>query len=252
MRKQAMFAAALLSLLVPGLARADFVESSRTIGAGVNSFETRLFHERDDVDGVRTRAWRTPFMFIRGLSDHWDFRFESDGLIKQSVREDGERFDSDGIADVSVGLHFHVPGSGEDGGPSMGWLFHVDLASGSSDFRGVGARPSVCFVTEWEFGDGWLLGVKPGIAYYSDEDGRFLAGLFGALLSRAWNERFSTFGEIAFPQIAARGGRGDVVSFNAGASHAISDSIQWNVVFFKGLNERTPDLGMTTGFVFTW
>jgi hypothetical protein len=244
--------AAVAGLCVAGTACADFVESSRTIGAGRTSFEARLLHESDDTDGVRSSIWRTPFMFIRGLDDHWDLRVESDGFIDASVREGGERIETDGFADLSVGLQYHVPGSGEDGRPSMGWLLHVDLASGSSDFRGDGARPSLRFVTEWELGDAWNLGVKPGIAWYSDANGRFAAGRFGALLAKAWSERFSTFGEIAFPQIASDSNGGTLASFNAGASWMLADEVTWNVVAYKGLNERTPDLAVTTGLAFVW
>jgi hypothetical protein len=165
--------------------RPDFVESSQTVGLGRWQIETSVAWEQDEDGAFEASASSTPTLLRYGFAEHWELRFETDGLIDAELRGPGLRVDEDGVADLAVGLKYHVPGSGENGGPSMAWLMHVDLDTGSSAFRGDGARPSLRLVAEWELPNDMSLGVMPGVIYDNGDEGRYAAGESSA----SWSAR---------------------------------------------------------------
>ena len=232
--------------------RPDFVESSLTVGKGRWQVETSVAWENDEDGPFEARAFSTPSLLRYGLAEHWELRFETDGFIDASFRAPGLRLDEDGIADLAVGLKYHVPGTGDDGGASMAWLFHVDLDTGSSAFRGDGARPSVRFVAEWELPNAMSLGLMPGVIYDNGEDGRYVAGIFGVVVGKGWTDRFRTFAEVAMPQIASTADGGTQAALDLGGAYLINNNTQWDFAAAVGLNERTPDFGLTTGLSIRW
>ncbi len=249
-----------LSFLAAGSAQADtiatdrpdFVESSNTVGADRWQIETSFLRETDDDGPFEATGWATPTLLRIGLGENWEARIETDGFVDASLRGPGLRADEDGFSDTSIGLKYHVPGSGENGGPSMAWLFHVDLESGSEAFRGKGARPSVRLVAEWDLGNDWGLGVMPGVAWENGDNGRYVSGIFGAVVGKGWTDRFRTFTEIAMQQIASNEDGGTQATFDVGAAYLLTDNAQWDVAIYKGLNDRTPDLGVTSGLSLRW
>ena len=187
-----------------------------------------------------------------GIAEHWELRFETDGVIDARVRGPGLRADDRGVADLAIGLKYHVLGSGENGGPSTAWLFHVDLPSGARAFRGEGARPSVRWVAEWDLPNDMSLGLMPGVIYDNGDDGRYVAGIFGVVVGKGWTDRFRTFAEIALPQIAGSGDGGTQAALDLGGAYLLSDNAQWDLAASWGLNERTPDFAVTTGLSVRW
>jgi len=232
--------------------RPDFVESSQTVGLGRWQIETSVAWEEDEDGAFEASAFSTPTLLRYGFAEHWELRFETDGFIDAELRGPGLRVDEDGVADLAVGLKYHVPGSGENGGPSMAWLMHVDLDTGSSAFRGDGARPSLRLVAEWELPNDMSLGVMPGVIYDNGDDGRYAAGIFGIVVGKGWTDRFRTFAELAMPQIASSNDGGTQAALNLGGAYLINNNTQWDFAGSVGLNNRTPDLGLTTGLSIRW
>lgn len=228
--------------------RPDFVESSNTVGAGRWQIETSIAYESDKQGGVEANTWSTPTLLRIGMGDYLEARIETDGLLSQDLDGNGVDDSNSGFADTAVGLKWHVPGS-EDSGPSIGVLLHADLDSGSSDFRGDGVRPSLRVVAEWELGDRMSLGIMPGVISDKDDQGeRFTAGIMGAVVGYSINDCSRVFAEVAAEQIAAESHGGDVVNFNIGTAHLLSDDAQVDLAASFGLTDETPEWALTVGY----
>ena len=131
--------------------RPDFVESSNVVGKGRFQVETSIGLDRSRAGGVRERTWATPTLLRYGINDTVELRMESDGLIRQRITDSdsgtGLRQAERGYGDLSLGLKWHALDA-VGNMPSVGLLFHADLASGSAPFRGDGTHPSARMVAE--------------------------------------------------------------------------------------------------------
>lgn len=143
--------------------RPDFVESSRTVGEGRLQFEMSVAGEHDKTDGIKTTTFTTPVLIRYGIAPAWELRLEGDGYTRQETHDSvlSTRDTESGVSETSIGVKWHT----HDGGgaaPSIGWLLHADIESGSRAFRGYGARPSLRAVFEWELPNGFSTGIMPG------------------------------------------------------------------------------------------
>jgi Putative MetA-pathway of phenol degradation len=228
--------------------RPDFVESSNTVGAGHVQIETSVAYEDDTQSGIDSSTWSTPTLLRIGIGDYWEARVETDGFMDQELDGNGIDQSDSGFADVSVGLKWHLPGS-EDCGPSIGFLLHADLETGSDEFKGDGVRPSLRMVAEWELPSDFSFGVMPGVIYDNDEEGeRFTAGILGAVLGYAFSDTTRVFGEVAAQQIASNSHGGDIVTFDIGTVHLLSDDSQIDAAASFGLTDETPEWSVTIGY----
>ena len=90
------------------------------------------------------------------------------------------------------------------------------MDTGQGVFKGRGVRPSLRWVGEWGFEGIQAFGLMAGYASNKDDDNeRFGAGVFGAVLGQQWTSKFRSFFELAAPQIASDTHGGDIVTFNA-------------------------------------
>lgn len=232
--------------------RPDFVESSDVVGKGRVQVETSFALERNRTEASRDRQFTTPTLLRFGTGDDLELRLETDGgtVLRSRNSEDGTTTKTRGYSDVSVGVKWHI-NDGEASTPSTALLLAADLDTGSRAFRGNGTRPSLRWAAEWEMPRGFSLGVMPGLMYDKNEnDRRFVSGIFGIVLDKAWNERFHTFIEFAAPQIARARNGGSTVTFDFGATYLLSKSWQIDTAVFRGLNKNTPDLNWTVGISF--
>ncbi|KQR15516.1 transporter [Xanthomonas sp. Leaf148] len=250
--KSSILASCLVLLCVAGHARAedpiatdrpDFVESSLTVGNHRLQVETSAAWERDaSVDG-----YSTPTLFRYGLGQTWELRLETDGW--QHIDLPGESNIS-GMSDVSLGIKHHLASS-DSGKTSLAWLLHVDLPSGAQALRGHGARPSFRLVAEWDLSDSISAGVMPGVIWDDDGDGhRYTAGILGAVLGKAWNDRVRSFVEVALPQIAKSDDGGSVALLDVGSAWLLNNDVQLDAVYSRGLNDRSPDHALGVGLSF--
>jgi hypothetical protein len=185
----------------------------------------------------------TPTLLRIGLGDTTELRFETDG---RTIEHAGGATTA-GYADTSVGIKWHT--ADQDGAaPSLGWLLHADLPSGSAALRGAGVRPSLRVAAEWELVNGVGFGIMPGVG--TDNDGRGARrgyGILAATVGRDLTERLHGFVELAAPRIARAGRGGTQASVDAGVTWLLAKDIQLDAALTRGLNRRTADLGVGLG-----
>lgn len=231
--------------------RPDFVESSNVVGKSRFQVETSIGLDRNRADGLSEQTWSSPTLLRYGISDTWEVRMESDGVIRQRFTADADTTglsqSERGYGDLSLGLKWHAMDANGNL-PSLGLLFHADLDSGSTPFRGQGTRPSARMVAEWEFSNDMSLGVMPGIGYERDGGGAF--GILGVVVGKGWNDRLRSFAELSSPRIAATADGGTEASATLGVAYLITNNVQVDSAVSRGLNRRTPDLSFTVGLSF--
>jgi len=228
-------------------------ESSQVVGKGRVQLETSAEWDRLRDDTSHERTITTPTLLRIGLGESTELRFETDGrtIIHASDPSTGVHTVSAGWADTEVGLKWHLADQQKDqqhGAPSLGLLLHAALPSGSRDLRGHGLRPSLRLAAEWELPHGLSLGVMPGLAIDSDDNGaRYGYGILAVSLDKEFSERARGFVELAAPQIAGGSHGGTQASFNTGLAYLVNKDCQVDVQLTHGLNHRTPDLGLAFG-----
>jgi hypothetical protein len=229
--------------------RPDFVESSDVVGKGRFQLETSVAFERDRQGTVKARLASTPTLLRLGLGETWELRFETDGRLRLRADEAGVTTRENGWSDLSVGVKWHQrDGDEETGTPGLGWLFHVDMDSGSGSFRGQGLRPSLRFVAEWEFAGGWTAGVMPGIYRDRDENGQhFVGAILAGTLGKSLTDKLRGFVEVSGQQLASNRHGGSVVTFDTGLAYLLDRDLQVDVALSRGINKNAPDLAWTVG-----
>lgn len=228
--------------------RPDYVESSNVVGKGRFQLETSFAYDRFDDAGIDARAWSTPTLLRLGVSDTLELRIETEGRVRAKASMSGfGTVRESGFADTSIGVKWHSADGG-DGAPSIGWLLHADLDSGSSPFRGDGIRPSLRMVAEWELKNDMSFGLMPGVSYEKNEQGeRYVNGSLGVVVGKSFSDRLRGFAEVAAPAIASSSNGGSVVAFNTGVAYLLTPQVQVDTAISRGLNSRTSDFGWTVG-----
>lgn len=218
--------------------RPDYVESAETVGSGRAQIETSALWERSESDGSAIRRRSTPTLLRLGLGEDWEIRLESEGRIREQGGSGDANAASVGWADASFGLKWHMLDA-HGLQPSLGWLLHADLASGSHSLRGQGTRPSLRAVMEWELDDRWSFGAMPGLAVERSDGDRHVSGSLGLMLGRQINERWRVLGELAMPRIAASRNGGNEAFMNFAVAWLLGDDTQLDLSVQRGLNERS-------------
>jgi hypothetical protein len=235
-----------------GTDRPDFVETSETVGKGRFQVETSFLVERERNAQERERVYSMPTMLRFGVAEALELRIESDGRTVQHTRDkaSGERSTTAGDADTAIGFLWHALDA-EGMRPSVGVVVNAELPTGSRRLRGVGVRPSLRVVGEWDLPGEMQLGVMPGVAVERQQDtGRTTYGLFGVTLDKSFNQRMRGIVEISMPQIARSRDGGTQARFDVGAAYLLTNDCQIDTLFSRGLNHRTPYASWTVGLSF--
>ncbi len=229
--------------------RPDFVESSDTVGKNHFQVETSISQEMNRANGSKSSSLTSPSLMRYGFSKAWELRFETDGGNITKEENGAGTLKEEGFSDISLGFKWHTyDGDAGSLSPSLGWLFHLDISSGSDEFRGHGARPSVRGVAEWEFPYDLSLGVMPGVIYDVDqEDKRFIGGIIGLVVGKSWTDNFRTFLEVAGQQLTSKKHGGNVITYDAGAAYLLRANLQVDTAASIGATNDTPDFSWTVG-----
>jgi hypothetical protein len=229
--------------------RPDFVESSLVVGKGRFQIETSFSLERNRDADLRTRVSTTPTLLRYGISKEWEIRIETDGAthLQESGTWGTQRVS--GTSDIDVGSKWHMQDGDEASGkPSVAWLFHTTLPSGSKGNRGKGVRPSVRMVAEWELPQDWAVGVMPGVNYDTRDDGkRFVSAIAAITVAKSWTENFRTYWEIAGQQLTSERNGGNVVTYDVGAAYLIGNDMQLDISGAWRATKQAPEFSWGVG-----
>lgn len=225
--------------------RPDFVESSNTVGKGRFQIETSVAFEFDKNSIERSRTFATPTLMRLGVSEDWELRFETDGRLNQGVQDLATRQinRASGYGDFSLGLKWHQDdGDEKTFSPSTGWLFHLDMPAGSKAFLSHQVRPSLRYVAEWELPNDYSIGVMPGVIYeVNDDRDRYWAGIFGLVVGKSFTDKFRGFVEFGGQTITSKSNGGSQLTFDIGVAYLLTNLVQLDLLYNRGLNRYTPD-----------
>jgi hypothetical protein len=222
--------------------RPDFVESSDVVGRGRFQLETGLASTREEA-GQRELA--TPTLFRLGVSDTLELRLETDGWSRRT----GDGATTSGMNDTTWGFKWRQQAGDEPSDrPGVAWLFDVAFPTGSTAFRGDGARPQLRAVAEWDLPHDFSVGVMPGLTLDRRDDGhRFLSGLLAVTVGHDLGQGWHAFGEVAARRIASSPNGGSQVTLDTGLAWAVSPDVQFDVAFAHGLVDASPRLEADAG-----
>lgn len=231
--------------------RPDFVESSFTVGKNRFQFEASIAFDAEKSGTLEENTYTTPTLLRYGIADVWEVRLETDGPIHYETRETSTGITTleRGTTDMSLGMKWHTQDEAETGlRPSLAWIYHVDIPSGSNSFRGNGMSPSVRAVMEWELSEFHSLGIMPGIIHDKYVTGeRFTAGILGIVLGQAWTEKFRTLIELAAARITEKKYGGSVVFYNVAGAYLLTNMIQADMSMSWGASDAAPDFSWSLG-----
>ena len=233
-------------LAIPGV-RAD--EEADVVGEQQVQLDTGMSLERDSRDGVDSLRSTAPFLLRVGLGERWEARVEADGLTVASETVAGRTTSQSGYSDVSLGAKVHL-GAGQGFRPGTALLMHVDVASGSPEFRGEGLRPSFRAVAEWELPAEYSLGIMPGIAYELSGQRRYYSGILAATVGKQWNGKLRTYVELSGQQLAGREDGGNVITYDAGAVLLLNPRLEVGTAVSRGANTNSPGWSYGAGLTF--
>ncbi len=227
--------------------RPDFVESSNVVGKGRFQIETSFAMETDKrTPGTKNTTYATPTLLRYGTSEDWEVRLETDGYLSAKSETAGVSTTESGMADISLGAKVHTQDQ-KGIRPSVGWLVHMDLASGDAPFRGAGVQPSLRAVFEWELDYDMSAGIMPGVASLTNGTDRYVAGIFAVVVGKSITDELRTFVEISGQEIAAKKYGGSIVTYDVGFAYLLTKTVQLDIATSIAANDDTPDNSWTLG-----
>jgi hypothetical protein len=225
--------------------RPDFVESSLTVGKKVFQFETSAATDWTTSAGTTARVVATPTLLRYGITSTLELRLETDGFYRASV--DGLGSET-GLADAALGIKWHAADAA-GAMPSLAFLLHGDVPTGSAAFRGIGIRPSLRTVGEWALPGEFGLGIMPGIAYDPNGgEGQQWTALLGATIGRPVSESLRFFVEYAAEQLPTSENGGTVALLDLGTAFLLTADMQLDLSYRHGLTSTASDHSIAFGF----
>jgi outer membrane receptor protein involved in Fe transport len=237
----AAFASAAASADDEGLSadRPDFVNGPDVMGPGRVQLEAGFIRQREHDGDTVVRTRSVPWLLRVGVGHDLELSVGGAG----PVREQASGSDPvEGWSDLSLGLKIHWRDGDEHGRPAIGALVQATLPTGAAPEHGRGVRPALYGLVQWDFGQGWSLGVMPGLIADTDDAGRrYAAGALAASLGKDFDGGLHGFVEIAGQHLASAAHGGSLLTFDTGVAWRVTPDLQLDFAVSKGLNSDSPD-----------
>lgn len=230
--------------------RPDFTEASSTVGRGVAQLEFGYTYTYNSNGGVseRSQSFGEPLLRYGLYADWLELRV---GLFpgQQRTTSAGSRNSITGTQDLYLGFKIALtPQAGIL--PEMAIIPQMTVPTGSRGFTDDKVLPGINWVYSWEINE-FVSTAGSTQVNRSVDDGTgrtYLELAQSWTVALTWTEKFGSYAEwyAFFPHDA------DTASvehyFNSGFTYLISNDIQWDIRFGRGLNNAADDYFVGTGF----
>jgi len=228
--------------------RPGFLFSSLTVGPHV--FQTELGLPSVtliEFDNVEARATSAVALFRYGIGDTFELRLG--GPVYTHTRVEVGRFTAtdSGYGDLEVGAKWHlVDNAGAR--PSFALIPSVILPTGEDGFTADDPVYQLNAAAEWALSNGWGLAALAGYLNGPAGDGRYHQETFGLALGRSLPApKWSAYGEAVYV-VTNLDGAADSSFLGAGVKYLVSNDVQLDVSFDRGLTSDSPDWLLGLGF----
>jgi hypothetical protein len=233
--------------------RPGFLSSSLTVGRGVFQLEfglpaVTLVESEDDVE---VRSTSAVGLARFGVSDDFELRLGAPLYIETRV-EVGRFEDTDsGYGDLEVGAKWHLLDN-QGGRPSFALIPSVILPTGEDGFTAHDPVYQLIAMAEWTLESGWGISALGGYLNGPSGDDRYHQETFALLAGRSLpSPAWSAYGEVVHV-ITDLDGASDSSFFGAGIRYLVSNDVQLDLSFDRGLTDDAPDwlfgLGLAARF----
>lgn len=238
--------------------RPDQTESPYTVDAGHFQIEADIVkytYDRYKKNGenVRTKTWNVaPVNLKAGLTNSTDLQVVLDNYLDQTTSDKvaGTREEIDGFGDVTIRLKHNFWGN--DGGDTAFALMpYVKLPTNSNDLGNNDVEGGLIAPLGIDLGGGYGLGLMTQLDVLkdADDDGYHPSFINTATFAVEWTEQLGTYYEI-FTEKSTDGGEDWVVSFDTGATYALTENIQLDAGINIGVTESADDYQPFVGTTF--
>ena len=224
--------------------RPGFLFSSLTVGRGVFQTEWGIPAVTvNDFDGVDTR-FTSLFGLIRyGVTQNFELRLDSPVYNQARVSVAGRSVSDHGYGDLEVGAKWHLFDN-QGARPSFALIPSVILPTGQDGFTADDPVYQLNAMAEWTLANGWGIGALAGYLNGPSGDGqsrRYGQETFAVSLGRSLpSPKWSAYGE-AVSVVTDLSGASDSSFLGGGIKYLVSNDVQLDLSFDRGLTSDSPD-----------
>ncbi|WP_426038262.1 transporter [Brevundimonas sp. DC300-4] len=233
--------------------RPDKTESAYTVDAGHFQFEmdfATFTTDRDEDTDLRTETLNlSPINLKVGLTNSTDLQIVIDSYIRRTVidRVSGTRSTAEGFGDVTVRLKHNLWGN--DGGrTALALMPFVKTPTNTNGLGNDAVEFGLIVPLAIAVSDRVGIGLMTEIDMLEDADGSGLSPSFVnlATVGFALTDRVAIYAEV-FTERSSEGGATWVVTFDAGVTYALTDSIQLDAGVNLGVTDAADDIALFAG-----
>ncbi len=222
--------------------RPGFLFSSLTVGRGVVETEWGIPAVTvNAAAGVSTRL-ASLFGLVRyGVTDAFELRLDSPVYNEARVTVGGRSATEHGLGDLEIGAKWHLLDN-HGAQPSFALIPSVVVPTGATGFTADHPIYQLNAMAEWNLASGWGIGALAGYGLNGASGGdRYGQGTFGVSLGRSLpSQKWSAYGEAVY--VATNlSGASDSSFLGGGVKYLISNDVQLDLSFDRGLTSDSPD-----------
>ncbi len=222
--------------------RPGIADGSNVIGPHRFQVEIGVQQELRKDAGVGTRTTFLPTLLRFGINQRLEARIEgNDFTFLRTTDPMTGVSNTAGIQPFSFGFKYHFqdqPAPRKH--PSLGTIFRLFPASGSSDFRTHHTVGDLRLTADWAWNEQWSVNPNIGLGIYEDGQGRaFVTGLGAITLNYNATPRINPFVDMGLQAPEERDGKSSLI-FDAGIAYFTSRNVQLDISFGTGALGHTP------------
>ena len=232
--------------------RPGFLFSSLTVGRGVFQAEWGIpAVTLNSADGVDTRL-SSLFGLVRyGVTQNFELRLDGPVYNESRVSVNGHTVTDRGFGDLEVGAKWHLLDN-HGAQPSFALIPSVIVPTGDKGFTADDPIYQLNAMAEWNLASGWGIGALAGYLNGPSGGGRYGQETFAASLGRSLaSPKWSAYGEAVYVNTNLAGAS-DSSFLGGGIKYLISNDVQLDLSFDRGLTADSPDwllgLGISARF----